>query len=343
MIFDVVASIRLHPNQSRIGNGFYRSHNLIPKILTLIALSLVLFISPAKAAFDLNFNRPSTPSNGGVAPSFVLNSCDPGTSCSGGDGSAFLQEVLNIDGTAYWHNIVGEVSSGFAMEYYTRFAQGTTTFALPFNPDAGGHEQAYYGSICQNVPQFSSGLKCGNATDPLNVSHDVRYSGTGSTNPSRTVFRMIVSDTDMDMEVYKPLLDRKPLITQTVNDGTLQSLFVADMRAISYSDMNTPVPIINNMTLNDPDLPQTGAADFSMAMAEQSTITAGRFKFTAGAGWNTGNGWDVIGSAFDKGTYTYIDSGFDPYTADWKSYFDSSQNSVVCNTGSRRFYSDTCP
>jgi hypothetical protein len=312
-------------------------------VFVLLSLSLLLFAHSGEAAFELNFSRPSTPSNAGYAMSFPLMTCDPGTSCSGGDGTAFAQEVLNIDGTYYWHNVVGEVSSGFAIEYYTRYAHGTSTFALPFNPDAGGQEQAFYGSVCQGLPQVSNGSKCGNATDPLNVSHDNRFSGTGTTDPGRVVMRMIVSDAEMQMEVYKPIPGRKPLLTQHMDDGTVQSTFIADMRAISYSDMNTPIPIINTIKVNDPDLPEAGAADFSMSMVERSNVTAGQFKFTPGSGWNTENGWDVVGSAFDKGTYTYKDSGFNSYTADWKNFFDYSQNSTACNTGSRKNYSDTCP
>ena len=156
-------------------------------------------------------------------------------------------------------------------------------------------------------------------------------SGTGTGDPTETVFRMVLTSAkgDMSMEVSKPFLDKKPLISQTVQDGSMSSTFVADMRAISYSDMNTPVPIVNDLKISDPTL--AGAADFEMSLSQHSTVTAGRYTYTPGAGWNNPNGWDNPGSSFTPGQYTYFDStGFDPFNYDWASNFHYDENAYNC-------------
>ena len=315
------------------------------KRITISLLSGLLVCAVAMSAhgagFQLNFSRPANTDptgfwlNGGG--NFYEGSCAAGVSCSGGDGTAFSQEVVNISGVNYWRNVVGDPSDGFAMEYYTRMGLDTSVSgALPFGVDAGGHETATNGLICPTNMIQSSGNSCGNAQDPLNVSHDSTLSGTGTQSPDRMVFRMVISGSGVDMEVYKPFLETKPRITQTVSDATIRSVFVADMRGISFSDKNTPIPIVNTQVIDDPNLPETGSADFSMNMSDQTRVSAGRFTFTDGAGWNSATGWSATGSWFDRGTYDYWEgNGFDAYSFDWSSVFDYSQNSTECNTGSR--------
>ena len=301
-------------------------------------------VCPVHADFLLNFSRPAnTDPTGfwlGGGGNFFEGSCAAGVGCNGVDGTAFSQEVVNVNGVDYWRNVVGDPSSGFAMEYYTRFGRNTSIAGestIPFGLDGGGHEEAYNGAICSIGQSLSSGNSCGNSEDPLGALHDNTYTGTGTQFPDRMVFRMVLSGGGVDMEIYKPLLDGKARITQSVNDGTLNEVFVADMRGVSFSDKNTPIPIVINQTLDDPKLPEAGAADFSMNMADQSQVSAGRYTFTPGAGWNTSIGWNKAGSWFDKGVYDYADgSGFDSYNFDWASVFDYSQNATECNTGGRR-------
>ena len=121
------------------------------------------------------------------------------------------------------------------------------------------------------------------------------------------------------------------MISQTVEDGTMSAAFAMDMRTIGYSDMNTPIEITNNVTIADPQIPN-GSANFEMALAQHSTVTAGRYSYAAGTKWDTVYGWESPGSTFGLGTYTYLngESGFDPYTFNWSGMFDYSQNALSC-------------
>jgi hypothetical protein len=125
-------------------------------------------------------------------------------------------------------------------------------------------------------------------------------------------------------------------------------VFVADMRALSYSDMNTPIKITNNLTINDPSIP-SGSSNFEMALAQHPDVTAGRYTFDAtGVGWDTQYGWDSPGSFYTFGTYHYADgTGFDPLNFDWTSVFDYSQNALNCTrasgSGDSRLINGTTP
>ena len=168
------------------------------------------------------------------------------------------------------------------------------------------------------------------------LATDYRVSGTGSVNPSYTVFRMVLTDAagGMSMEVYKPFLDKKPRISQTIQDGSMSSVFVADERALSYGDSSTPAPVINNLVINDPALPTAGAGDFEMALAQIPDVTAGRFTFTPGTGWNDpAAGWNTAGSTFGQGSYAYVDGqGFDPLNFDWSTVFNYADNAIACSS-----------
>ena len=91
----------------------------------------------------------------------------------------------------------------------------------------------------------------------------------------------------------------------------------------------------NTLVLNDPTIPGAGAANFAMAQSQQSVVTAGRFIFTAGTGWNDPTqGWNSTDSTFGFGTYDYSASGgngFQPLTFDWGTVFDYAQNANACS------------
>ena len=165
---------------------------------------------------------------------------------------------------------------------------------------------------------------------------------------------MVMDDgAGMSLEVYKPLTDRKPLFVQTVLDEGLRSEFVSDMRALRYNDMTAVAPVSNRQAIDDPTLPTPGAGDFDMSMVESSHITAGRFIFTPGGGWNSSSGWRSSGSSFDEGVYTYAEGEkFDVLNVPWSEYFNYSDNATACNTGNRAFLpvngdpgslDDSCP
>ena len=251
-----------------------------------------------------------------------------------GDPTPFGIRVENIDGVNYFHTLVGDPATGFAVESYTRVnglnaSNSIDSNGTAFSPDGGGNERSVIGTGAAATPSFLQ-----NSMNMSNSLGNPLVSGTGSVDPNYTVFRMVLNDPDagMSMDVSKPFLDKKPLISQTVQDGTMKSVFVADERALSYSDSSTPAPVSNTLVINDPLLPTAGAADFEMALAQIPDVTAGRYTFTRGTGWNDPTlGWNTPGSTFGEGTYTYVGAqGFDPLSFNWASVFNYDDNSVAC-------------
>ena len=322
-------------------------------VLLLSAATSNLFaVNVAEADFSTNFStatfRGGSLYNSGsiVCPFADPNGCQ-GQIFGNGDPTAFAEETINVAGTVYWHVIVGDPASGFAQESYTRYGKNNaygidsgssadgTSLSGAFSLDSGGNENLT--STCggfQSCIEQSENLMAqkSNIGKPLAGPH---ISGDGSGNPSYTVFHMILisADGDMSLDVDKPFLDTKPRISQTVQDSNMTSTFVADMRGIGYQDMNNPIGIINDTVIDDPTIPgATGAANFTMANAQDSTVTAGRFTFTPGTGWNTPNGWDAPNSSFGLGSYSYYGAptGFDVFTVDWREFFDYGQNILNC-------------
>ncbi|MFQ5470559.1 MAG: hypothetical protein ACE5EH_09670 [Gammaproteobacteria bacterium] len=332
----------------------------------LCCLYFLLAQSVTAAGFEFNFNLPS--SNSSAVDAFNLNCPSGSTSaCAWNDGTNFYQGSVSVGGVSYWHNIVGDPSSGFAIEYYTRLNSGSASSGVYAgnrgnNPYGGGMEQSF--TLMDPAPEWRQGAgndvravpgdglcnafsfnhtggtgPCGNGYDPLG---HYRLTGSGSNDPSKTVMRMILDYGDgMTMEVSKPLLSNKPKITQTVVDGDLRSEFIADMRGLSYSRKGTAAPLVNNQVIDDPALPAQGIADFDMNMVDKSKVTAGRFTFTAGQGWGVDNGagweattgstgWREPNSAFDYGVYDYGEDSFDVLNTDWASFFSYSQNATEC-------------
>lgn len=326
-----------------------------------------LFAAAAQAGeFQFNFD----PNSSGTALIGGVNVTN-GT-FAGNDGTRFYQEAIDVDGVTYIHVVVGDPALGFSQESYTAstiqdlYADPwrATAFGRPYSLHSGGNERRLIGDFPTNqdtivarrfgnasspfgATYFPSAedQKNGNAV-PLEVDERYRVSGVGTMDPTRMVLRLQVTDGDMSQEVFKPFLDRKPRISQTVADDTLSSEFVADMRGLTYRDINRAAPVINKMAINDPDMPGGGAgASFDMSVAEKSYVTAGRYIFSrtgrfsevtdpeTGAvttltkyGWQKGGGWDESGSVFNPGVYTYADDGFDPLSIDWTRYFDPAQN-----------------
>jgi len=342
----------------------------------LMALSVSL---PAVAAteFQLNFNA--------VLPTPFFGSCgqsSPGADCTiiggdlanganagaaGNDGTRFIQEELTIDNTLYFHVIVGDPTTGFANESYTRVALtsvGPNTDQIsgaisPFSPDSGGNEINVSTKALNRTGLSTGKTLFGNARDPLGIgslaspvsaADSARISGSGTGDPSRTVMRMTLSDSQMVQEVNKPLLDRKPLISQLTTDNvTMTSEFQADLRGLTYTQKDRNTPIVNKLTLvltGADALPTDGAANFDMTKVQRSTVTAGKFAYAAGSGWNSADGWAhrvvdpntgnlVQDAVFTAGTYSGEGNGFDPLAVNWADFFSPTQNGVACRSGSR--------
>lgn len=345
----------------------------------IAAVLLALAIGgPADAAvsFTLNFNPQVGPADYPFRTGCAVNVQDctviggdniNGGTAAGNDGSRFLQERLVIDGVAYFHVIVGDPASGFANEsYVTATTYGAINQAVATtrssSPDSGGMERSVIGD--KTTLSVDHQLDCpppcgtdppdnlfGNGKDPLgalqytdtngNPAAGYRVTGSGTMDPTRVVLRMVLSDAEMSLEVAKPVLSNKPLISQTTSDSTMAAKYVADMRGLSYNDLGVAAPVVNQLVIDDPNLPTKGVGNFDLSMTQRSNITAGKFTFTPGQGWfdiTTGaslSGWDFNNSTFGLGTYTYAEGGFDVVNVNWAKFFDYSQNAFYCVRGHR--------
>lgn len=343
-------------------------------LIRLLTPLLLMLSASAFADFTLQFNPYiQTPQNCTPTTScpFIGGNTDQtGTTAGFNDGSRFIQEKVYIGGVNYFHVVVGDPATNFALESYIATENTVSSTvrnagASPrgFSPYSGGNERAYQDLNVDGANLANNGI-FGNSRDPLGVtvsaasgfkSYDL--SGTGTADPRRVALRMLVSDADVTVEVLKPLLDRKPLITQTTSDSEMSALFQADMRGLSYSDTARAAPITNYLTLSGAKSPTNSAGDFDMSQSQHSFVTAGRYSYQPGQGWlirtpdglggftysaNT-SGWDVANSVFDEGSYTYTNGtgGFNVSGVKWQSFFDYDQNAGYCATGNR--VSTVCP
>ncbi len=330
-----------------------------PRLLAggLVLSVLMTPITHAATAFQLNFNNqiPVSLATCGPTSDCTVRGGDrllAGSSVSGNDGTRFIQEQLYIGNDLFFHVVVGDPATGFASESYTRSSQAAaanvSTALLggapnPFSPDSGGNEIGVGTNAINRTNLPDSRTLFGNARAPLDPRSNLTGSGTG--DPSRTVLRVSVSDGEMSQEVSKPVLDRKPRISQLTTDNAgMVGEFVADMRSVSYREKNKTIPITNRLHIDDPTLPSPGSADFDMSMVQRSSVTAGKYDYTVGAGWNTADGWTAPGAVFTPGTYSGEGAGFDPLTTNWATFFSQTQNATACNfPNSTRQLLGICP
>ena len=302
---------------------------------------------------------------GGTFSSYMYETCNNGLgTCQNGDPTRFEESPQYINGQRYFRVLIGDPATGFAMVSYSP----VNSFDVYNDYLAGGQEQSVQGYIdttqlpTQGPERNNGPLHHGgtytvlNRNDPFGLSlkpgscppapqdcytpQDV--SGTGGGNPAKTTFRMVVRDSAMSLEVYKPLPDKKARISQTVFDDGMTSLFVADGRGLGFNDKYASAPVTNTFILKGSNTPPAGSGNFEMAMSQNSFTDAGAYSFTPGGGWgvNDGSGWAPGGtghfwdpnSEFQEGTYNYANSTFDPYSGDWVDFFDPVQNSVVCDS-----------
>lgn len=274
------------------------------------------------------------------------------------DPTPFAETVVQIDNVWYFHVIVGDPATGFAMESYNRATGGglitssppigdirqptSTPGSAAFSPDGGGNLTSVIGNFSISHTPTTLSVLHGDLSS-ANPLGDYRVSGTGGNDPRYTAFRMVMTSPsgDMSLDVSKPFLNKKPQISQTVQDGSMTSVFVTNEQGLNYNQDGTAAPLVNTLTLSDPTIPGAGAADFSMAQAQQSLVTAGRYTFTPGTGYHNDEndptlGWNSTNSTFDFGTYSYAgDTGFQPLTFDWSTVFDYRQNANACSVSAQ--------
>lgn len=250
-----------------------------------------------------------------------------GATCTG----SFMQEVISSGGNSYYHVVIGDAGSNFALEYYIRTATGSTCWygcanaRITGGMGGGGMGGGMGGGVAPLSVSSGAGGLNGNNTDPLGNSG---FSGNGTGRPDQVVIRMINNSSEMQQEFLKATEINKPKITQNITTADMTSNFVIDMSKIDYNTTSKIAPITLTQTINSADLPvQQGnypdSKNFDINnFTGTRTVTGGRYTYNAGSGDG--------GSA---GTYTYFADGFDVYGVDWRSFCDPNQNPSGCSFG----------
>ncbi len=292
--------------------------------ITQFAITAILYFSltTAHAEFVLNFQT-----NPNVVPSWANWSCNAGGGGGmggmGGGGMGmfgpgcgsdyFVQELINDNGTNYYHVILGDpAQDDFALEFYMRIGDGCWWCGGGMGGMGGGLGPAPYSSSYGDVSD-----RLASAWLPL-AGVDLVGNGTG--NPNRVYIRQINNDAQMTQEFLKDTEANKPRITQVIKDGTFTSTFDLDMRNGGHGAYSDPASFINDTTIEGVPM-----GSFDAANTPGAYINAGRYIYTADNPAGTPHG-----GAY--GTYTYEDGGFDIYAIDWLSYCIPEQNpDLQCN------------
>ncbi len=344
-------------------------HITLPISTVILSFILSLF-SSAHAAFDtfntfqLGFevglyDNQTLPGNCGVGGrSGSLCGIGNGFETRDPDTTPFYQGDIMINGVMYWHIIVGDPSSGFAMESYTAVASGSG-----FGSFSGGLP-ANFGTL--RLEEIS-----GNGWDPLGIdpARGVDFTGNGSGDPTRSIIRQVMGDGVWDpqtktwncdsaefcSEFLKDRLNFKPIISQTINDATtgalMQAQFQLDMSNITYSNMTTKGVITNTITFTGDPILDNG--NFDMATdSQRSDVTGGRYIYNDCAnpsflyGGSCWQAFSVSGGRNDyqEGSYTYSDgNSTDPMAYDWGGFWDPLQNDYPAPGNETKCNSGTAP
>lgn len=280
------------------------------------------------------------------------------------DETPMIYEMGTVNGQRYIHQVIGDPAAGFAMEIYIKVVggggrdMGPVTFEVM---DSGGSVGDTVAPDCSNNWYFNGTGPCsGNNADPLRAN-DPDFTGSGTGNPTSVEMRMVMGgswdaltstwscDAVDCSEFIKDELNKKPKITHKIIDDELNSEFIVDMSGLDYAstgigfDSASEVAFSNIQTITGPNAYGT-EGDFSMVSIAGSdnvaivvgsgivsagenistSVTAGRYTFTPGAGWNVGY------TVYERGVYSYDDGGFDHTGVSWIDYCDATQNASLC-------------
>lgn len=295
--------------------------------LRSITLFVALFSQqPVHAQFNFNFTNFSNDPDGSVnelgqlCGSFGGLHCETDTSGTP-DGESttptgWVQEVVDIGGAKYWHNIViddDDVGSLFKLEYYTKFGIENPDFATAGAFIAELNKSTYIiGDGAGFIPNenLDTGFNrttrdcfglMGNACNPLGHNKYIQANGYG--NPERSAMRMeltgLASATGETFELIyeKSQITQKPLITQQNVNSDITVEFRADMRAKNFTSYgNTLVAgsdfatdeFVNKVTFTGGGTPSMANFDYATDadIGGDAKLLAGRFTFTRGLGWD---------------------------------------------------------
>ncbi len=285
--------------------------------ITACLLTVSGAISIAHAEPVLNFSAVNPSTKGleiscmpGVAVS--ADSCirgGPGNLRQDPDTTPFLLETFiePSTGLGYYHVMIGDPNSNFSQEYFIQYS-GSALWFDGFRRTASAG--TFNGGTDAQPPTNFSGI----FEAPL--SSNATISGNATGRPDRVIFKQSIKGTGFNQDVLKANLSKKPIITQAVNDGGIDSNFVIDMSGSEYFNAAalTTGGVITN-TLKITDL-QSGAilTDFDINTSSQNSfVTGGKYIYDI-----TWGPWGEFGN------YQYATGSFDIYAVDWKAYLDKN-------------------
>lgn len=309
-----------------------------------------LLVNPAaNADFALNWGA-----NGTVTPFINTLGCTTATACgvyhynssTGGqitcstdstlcDQTPFLYEKVTVSGTDYLHMVIGdptaaENGNGFAQEVYIQTGtslhyEGAALATAGFIPGTAGGGLSAYSSSSLGTCGASTGnpatcvpgaTTLDNGKAPLNA--DSTLTGNGSGNPTHVQMRQLLTESGVTIDFVKDKFAEKPSITNSIQTSDFSSVFSMDSTGNTYSS-TTPSTVTNTVDILDPSIPADSAHFDTATGAQQSTVTAGAYTYTANPTYPNST---IYGGA--GGTYSYVDGGAAP-APDWKSFFDANQ------------------
>lgn len=340
----------------------------------LKTLPLLFLFGSVHASTGMTLNFNVGPHNSDFAP----GACDMSNAPSSVDGMCRIgnmRTVADPDNTrfyhgtytdpntfeTYWHTIVGDPSTGFAMESYI--------------PRINSFESTSGGKPSKIISRASLEVFSGNGWDPLgkgDPSRDFNYTGNGTADPTKVIVRQVMGGTwnsttgdwscnttdGYCSEFIKNQFLFKPKVTQKINEADMAQNFVLDMSSIKYDDDTTAGSIINTLTITDPDMPDFDptAGDFQMidgiitishptsgSSSINPNVTGGRYTYTQCNGPINYNGvehcWqdnDINNWDYEEGSYSYVNGGAaDVMNYEWDVYWDPSQNGGIAGNESK--------
>lgn len=252
---------------------------------------------------------------------------------TGTDNTPYIVEVIDTGGDKYWHQILGDPTTGWAQEvYYKNSGSGSSQGGIqsPSGGKGGGN------------------MKGNNATRPLHLDHNISGNGTG--DPTSIAIRMYLNKDGVELDFFKSEFDKKPMISQTVTiPDVLKTEFQIDMRNLNYSTANVAAQSFTlrqyNMITADPATGIPGGTYAMNPYTAQLTIEPesgkaaylldptflppppppGQTPPESGKETNvTGGQYTWNGQADNSSDYTYTDGDWDHYESPLKWWNGSS-------------------
>lgn len=186
-----------------------------------------------------------------------------------------------------FHMVMLDPNEGFKMEIYIKTSSGTAGLTQAREMSGGENDGHVY------------------PIDPK----DPQRTGTGSGDPKRVLYRMVIEDEGFNMDMIKDNFNQKPKITQSVWGEGMNMDTVIDMTNSNYSQMDIPAVITHTL-----DVANTDPFVFDSRDKNGEGITGGRFKISSYSDYPIDPHYQYVDAPNDYGK-----------NLDWLDYWHGSQ------------------